>query len=103
MLRSNRAPEVIPWMRIVMQVEKGLQARDGGLTIGCLKLLVNGRREQERAHRVQKLATPKLVRMTGCHADHVEKRCDKPTAHQSVMCGRFIKVERTGNRHDGLE
>ena len=44
---SDSAPEVIPSLRIVMQVEKGLKSCDGRFTMGCLKPLVNGRREEQ--------------------------------------------------------
>jgi hypothetical protein len=53
MLRGNSAPEVIPGMGIVVQVEQDFQTCDRGFSIGHLKLLVNGWREQQRAHCVQ--------------------------------------------------
>src|SRR5580704_16650977 len=41
--------------------------------------------------------------MTGCHADHIEERCDKAAAHQSMVRSRLIEVECAGDWHDRFE
>ncbi len=90
-------------MGIVVQIEQDFEASDRGLAICGLELLVDGGSEQKRTHGIHQFAAPELVRMAGCHADHVEERGEKAAAHQSVMCRRLIEVECAGDRHDGFE
>src|SRR5580704_7894023 len=61
-------PEVVPRVRIMVQLEQEFEASDRGLTVGHLKLLMDARR----------------------HPDHEEERCDKAAAHQSMVRSRLI-------------
>ena len=57
-----------------MQLEQDLEACDRRFSVRHLEFLVDGRSEQKVTHGVHQLAAPKLVGMSGCHADHVEER-----------------------------
>src|SRR5579864_2029358 len=103
MFSGYGAPEVVPRVRIMVQLKQNLEASDRRLTIGSLELLMDARRQQKRSHGVDQPAAPELIRVTGCHADHIEKWREETAAHQTMMRSRFVKIVGSGDWHDGFQ
>ena len=87
MFSGNGPPQVVPGMRVVMQLEQHLQSGDRRFPVGVLKPFVNAGRKQQCPYTIDQLAAPELVGVTRGHADHGKKRRDEAAAHQAVMGG----------------
>ena len=99
-LCGNGAPEIIPWMRVVVKFQQDLEASDCGFAVGHLELLMDAWSEQNCPNCVNQLAAPELIGMAGGHADHEEKGSKKATAHHTVVGRRLIKIEGSCDGHD---
>src|SRR5882757_2872892 len=91
MLCSDRAPEIVPGMRVMVKIQQNLETGDRSLAVGHLKFLVDAGTQQDLAHGAHQLTAPELVGMAGRHTDHEEEGSKKAAAHQAVMGCRLIE------------
>jgi len=89
-LDGDLAPQVVPRMRVVVQLEQDPQADHGGVALRRGELAMNVRGTQQVADAVDEMAAPELVGFTGGHADHGQERRDERRAHQAVVHGRLV-------------